>query len=441
MDVVFSKINEILDIDQNLNGEDYLKVFVKNIAKILDMKYVLIAHPLDKSCEKVQTDVIWGGEGYIDNFIYDLKDTPCQIVLSGDRVCMHDCDVSILFPDDSILKDLKIEAYIGAPVARSDKDVSSILILMDIKPIDDKVFISSITEFLALRASAEIEKFCNEEKLLQEVHKQTKQLEVSNEKLQVSIHNLKNTQEQLVESEKMASLGGIVAGVAHDINTPVGIGITGVSHLVNITKEIEKKYNNNEMSQEEFEKYLKDSSALSKQVFENLDKTATLIQTFKQLAIDITNEDKTNFNLCGYLKSTLYNLNLILKETKITIDFECDESIEMYSHPIAFSQIFTNLVMNSIKHAFLKDEKGKISIRVFEKNNTLIITYEDDGCGISNENIERIFEPFFTTNRKENCSGLGLNILYNLIINNLNGSIDCKSEENKGVLFTVKVPL
>jgi len=177
-------ISNILDIDQNLDGELYLKEFVKNIAINMDVKYVLIGHPTDGELTRVQTDVVWAGDGYIDNFIYDLKDTPCEIVLSGERVCIHDSNVCIDFPDDELLQEMNIEAYIGAPVtSKNESGVSSILVLLDEKPMKDREFFTVVTEFLAQRASAEMEKIHIEDRLKYEVEKRTNELNFANEEI------------------------------------------------------------------------------------------------------------------------------------------------------------------------------------------------------------------------------------------------------------------
>lgn len=174
-------ISSILDIDQNIDGELYLKEFIKNIAKNMNVKYVLIGHPIGNDLNKIETDVVWAGNDFVDNFIYNLKDTPCEIVLSGERVCIHESNVCIDFPEDKLLQEMNIEAYIGAPVISKNKTgVSSILVLLDEKPMKDKEFFSVVTEFLALRASAEIEKIHREERLKYEVEKRTKELKSAN---------------------------------------------------------------------------------------------------------------------------------------------------------------------------------------------------------------------------------------------------------------------
>ncbi|QKJ23646.1 PAS domain S-box protein [Poseidonibacter lekithochrous] len=177
-------ISNILDIDQSIDGQLYLKEFIKNIAQNLNVKYALIGHPIGEDSNKIHTDVVWADDKFIDNFIYDLKGTPCEIVLTGERVCIHDSNVCVDFPDDQLLQDMNIDSYIGAPVISKNKSgISSILVLLDDKPMKDREFFSIVTEFLALRASAEIEKIHNEERLKFEVEKRTKELNFANQKI------------------------------------------------------------------------------------------------------------------------------------------------------------------------------------------------------------------------------------------------------------------
>jgi len=267
------------------------------------------------------------------------------------------------------------------------------------------------------------------------------ELENSNETLQSTIQNLKQTQNQLIDAEKMASLGSLVAGVAHEINTPIGIGLTGISHLEELTKEINKQYTNGKMTKNEFEEYLYNSKDLSFLIHRNLEKAAGLVRSFKQVAVDQSSEEKRNFNLNKYLAEILQSIHSVTKKSNIKIDISCANDIRINSYPGAYSQIITNLIMNSLIHGFKEKEKGNISINITKENRDLKILYTDNGKGIKKENISKIFDPFFTTNRDNGGSGLGLNIIYNIIVSKLNGSIKCISQEQQGVEFIIIIKL
>lgn len=267
------------------------------------------------------------------------------------------------------------------------------------------------------------------------------ELAESNDELEQTITNLKQIQEKLIESEKLASLGSLVAGVAHEINTPVGIGLTASSHFSFISEVLKEKYKNKEMTEDEFEKYLKESEELSTLIFSNLNRTSDIIKNFKQVAIDQTSQQKREFNLKEYTKGILLSLDSIIKKKYIKIDINCNENLNINSYPGLYSQILTNLIINSMKHGFKSKEDGIISINISIKNELLTLVYKDDGIGIPKNNLSQIFDPFFTTNREGGGSGLGLNIIYNIINNNLHGTITCNSKENNGVEFIIKINL
>ena len=274
-----------------------------------------------------------------------------------------------------------------------------------------------------------------------EVEIRTQELVESNDELEHLITNLKNTQKKLIESEKMASLGSLVAGVAHEINTPVGIGLTGSSHFLYITEEIEEKYKMEDMSQEDFDEYLKRSKELATSINFNLDRAVNVVNSFKQVVVDQTTELKRVFNVLEYIRGILMSIDNTTKNKNINIEVNCKKDVNIKSYPGLFAQIITNLVINSVRHGFKNKESGNIVIDVKVEDNSLKLLYKDDGNGIPKKNLIKIYEPFFTTNRKDGGTGLGLNIIYNIITVNLKGNIDCKSEEGDGSFFTIVFPL
>ena len=292
------------------------------------------------------------------------------------------------------------------------------------------VFKHSIT--LQKKAQKNIESF--NEDLKQKVKDRTIELEDT-------ITNLKATQNRLIESEKMASLGGLVAGVAHEINTPVGISLTGITYFSEINRKIKKNYEDNNVTEEEFKKFLEISNELAHQITANLNRTAQLVRSFKQVAVDQSSEIKREFDVKEYIKEVLLSLENITKKTNLSIEVNSKEYIVINSYAGTFSQIITNLIINSIKHGYNSGEKGTISIDISKNKNFIKIIFKDDGKGISKTNIKKIFEPFFTTNRKEGGTGLGLNIIYNIITRQLKGSIDCVSTEGEGAMFLILIPI
>ncbi len=284
----------------------------------------------------------------------------------------------------------------------------------------------------------ELEKQVKERTIL--IQEANEELLQQKEEIQTTLENLQQTQEQLIESEKMAALGGLVAGVAHEINTPVGITVTAASGLMEETEKMASLYKENKISRAEFKDFLNTTNQSVKLILSNMERTATMIQSFKQVSVDQSTENKRNFKLKSYTEDVIRSLYPKLKKKKVYINLDIDEELEIDSYPGAYSQILTNLVLNSITHGFDEKHKGKIELKVINKHGELILEYKDNGKGISKENQKKIFNPFFTTNKKIG-TGLGLHIVYNLVTQKLKGNIECNSKPGEGVLFKIQIPL
>lgn len=251
---------------------------------------------------------------------------------------------------------------------------------------------------------------------------------------------LRRAQKQLIQSEKMAALGRLVAGVAHEINTPVGIGVTAVSHLAEKTKELVELYKEGNMKRGDLERFLKLAWESAEMTLKNLNNASELINNFKLVAADQTNNKKRKFNVKEYLDDIIISLKPKLSKTDHTVMINCDEDLEIDNYPGAISQIITNFVMNSLIHGFEDKDDGQIKIQVLEEDEFIKLRYSDDGAGLPEEHINKIFEPFFTTKRGQGGTGLGLNLIYNIVNNILKGDIECKSTIGEGVSFIIKIP-
>ncbi len=274
----------------------------------------------------------------------------------------------------------------------------------------------------------------------EEIEAQIDEIEQQKEELQITLDHLKNTQEQLIQSEKLASLGGLVAGVAHEINTPVGISVTAASSLVEETSRMAEQYVSDKISRAAFKEYLNTANQSAKLILANMERTATMVQSFKQVSVDQSTEQKRVFKLKEYSQDVIRSLYPRLKGKHVKVSLDVDDLLEIDSYPGAFSQILTNLVLNSLVHGFEKKDHGKINISMQKADQELIFEYKDDGRGIPKQNLDKIFDPFFTTNKKIG-TGLGLHIVYNIVNQKLNGSITCSSEKEKGVSFRMKIPV
>lgn len=258
--------------------------------------------------------------------------------------------------------------------------------------------------------------------------------------LEQSLKNLTSTQEQLVNTEKMASLGRLVAGVAHEINTPVGIAITASSHLEDRTDRFSERYENQGISQKFMANYLETAKSSSELIQSNLKRAADLIQGFKEVAVDQSSDEIRKFELTEYIKEVFSSLHPQIKRSRCRVEYDFDDKIFITTTPGSIAQIITNLTMNSVIHGFDNKKDGVITVRVKQVDDKITIAFKDSGWGIKPENLTKIFEPFFTTKRGEGGSGLGMHIVYNLVTQSLNGCIECSSTLGKGTTFIITFP-
>ena len=273
------------------------------------------------------------------------------------------------------------------------------------------------------------------------VAKRTTELNEANTALKKSLETVQATQDRMVETEKMAALGSLVAGIAHEINTPVGIGVTAASLLDERTQRIIDLYDSGEVKRSDFESYLNAASESSTYILSNLRRAADLIHSFKQVATDQSNEDCRKFNIKEYIEYVLLSLRPKLKKTEHDIRLDCPDGLVVFSSPGAFSQLLTNLVMNSLIHGFNGTDKGDIRIGVTEADGSLILKYSDNGKGMDEKTIKNIYNPFFTTKRSHGGTGLGMHIVYNLVTQKLGGQISVESKIEEGTVFDIRVPL
>ena len=273
------------------------------------------------------------------------------------------------------------------------------------------------------------------------VYIQNRRLKEYNKKLKLTLNNLKETQENLIAAEKMATLGELVGGVTHEIISPLSVGIMGSSYIVELTKDIEKLYNTRDMSESEFDEYLKNINEISESITLNLNRTKDLVNSFKDVAIDQTIEDERDFNIKLYLDEILLSLTSKLKKTNIKITIECDYKLVIKGYPGYIAQILINFINNSLLHGFEKDEEGEIKILVNEMDDQLELIYKDNGRGIAQNKQDKIFDKFYTTKKRNGGTGLGLHIVKSIVQNKLNGTIDFKSEPGNGVEITIVIPI
>lgn len=265
------------------------------------------------------------------------------------------------------------------------------------------------------------------------------QLAYANMELSQTLENVRKMQDQLVQTEKMASLGTLVAGVAHEINSPVGVSVTAASHLEKIIREFVSIYDRGSIRKAELENFLEDSQEAVLMVLSNLERASRLIKSFKQVSVDQSSEDRRVFNVKRYLEEIVISLQPQYKKARHIITIHCAEDINLDSYPGAFSQIITNLLMNSFSHAFDQDTAGHIIVNVQYQDRGISLVYRDNGRGMSKEILEHMYDPFFTTKRGAGGTGLGMYVVYNLVTQQFHGSIQCESTPEAGTAYTIQL--
>ncbi|WP_419149320.1 sensor histidine kinase [Pseudoalteromonas 'SMAR'] len=279
------------------------------------------------------------------------------------------------------------------------------------------------------------------EQLEIKVAMRTDELYKKNQKLERAMFELKQTQEELIESEKMASLGAVVAGVAHEINTPLGIAITAVSHnedsLGNVVKKLEAKT----LKQQDLLESIESQRQGYSLIHRNLQRAEGLISNFKQVAVDQSSETEREINLYDYVHDVFDSLKPLAKNKEIHLAIEGDKNINLTTYPGAIYQVMANLFNNSIIHGFEGSASGSVTIYVSCDEQFWRIIYRDNGVGMNEAMQKSLFEPFVTSKRNQGGCGLGMHIVYNLVTQLLKGEIRCQSEQWEGVEITVKVPL
>ena len=260
--------------------------------------------------------------------------------------------------------------------------------------------------------------------------------EKAKQSLEISLRELKEAQQRLIDTEKMASLGSLVSGVAHEINTPLGVGLTGISQIDHEIKKIESNYHSESLTEEALLDSVSTIKQLTKTIRDRLNNAVTLVRSFKNISVDQHFEDKREFNLHDYTQDLILSLQNPLKSKHANVINDIDKNIILESYPGIFSQIVSNLILNSISHGFDTDTRNSIKISA-QVGETFKIYYQDNGKGISEEIVKKIFDPFFTTKRGQGGSGLGMNIIYNLVTQKLGGSIEIVHVSPHGLGFNI----
>ena len=267
------------------------------------------------------------------------------------------------------------------------------------------------------------------------------ELRKRNSELATSMETIQMTQDQLVESERMASLGSLVAGIAHDVNTPLGVSVTATSFLQDRIKTLQSTYDDKKLTSGIMSSFLSDAQQSITLLTNNVNRASDLISSFKQVAVDQTSKAVREINVSEYLTEVVQSLAPNFKRTSHTIDIHCPDDLSIRCAPGVLAQILTNMIMNSLIHGFEDKPKGAIKLEITKQGENLIIDYCDDGRGLDDAALERHFDAFFTTRRGRGGSGLGTHIMHNLVTQTLSGTIRAFSQLGKGLQYRITIPV
>ncbi|PKI16356.1 GAF domain-containing sensor histidine kinase [Colwellia sp. 12G3] len=437
---MLTHIKEIVEAVSNSYGDEFFTKLTLALHKVINADYTFIAriNAQEFSCK---TEVLVAKGEIVENFEYSLKNTPCANV-ADNGVCFYLKDVCSFYPEDQLLLDMKIQAYIGTPLVDSKHQVIGLIVALYETEQTNEDETGSLFQLFSGRIAAELERLDYEQSLEDKIAART--LELSD-----TVKKLQTTQTQLVESEKMSALGNLVAGVSHEVNTPLGIAITTHSIIEDEFKKLKGKLDSQSLSMKDMENFRKTSDSALVMQGENLNRAKNLIENFKKTAADQHQLEIEVLDIGQYYQRVISTLRSILKPQNVSLEITCKEKIVLATYPGIHAQILTNLINNSVKHGFANKndndpdinnpiQENKITIEVKKiTDDEVEVIYRDNGRGLSSAAQQHVFEPFFTTARKYGGIGLGMSIVFNLISQKLNGSIKL-GKTQKGACFHYK---
>jgi signal transduction histidine kinase len=365
----------------------------------------------------------------------------CSYVLASKQAQLHDAGSFARLVASGLVQEpfgnADIASWMGAPMLVHDKPYG-VLVVQSYDPA--VVYTKAELDLLAFMASHVAVALAR----MQADHRlrKTKEaLEEQNAALNTALTQLQQAQGELVRQEKLASLGRLVAGVAHEINTPLGICVTATSHLVEELRLTRDELAGGEMTEDSLNSFLDIVDQSLRIMTTNTQRAAALVRSFKQVAVDQSSDDIRSFNLRNYLNEVLLSLQPKLKGRPVKVEVDCPPDVVLESYPGAVSQILTNMLMNSLVHGFEeRDQAGNITIRVAVEGDVVSLSYADDGAGMDRDTLDKLFDPFFTTKRGNGGSGLGAHILYNLVTGALGGSVHAESAPGEGLRYELTFP-
>ncbi|MCJ8296441.1 MAG: GAF domain-containing sensor histidine kinase [Colwellia sp.] len=434
---MLTHIQEIIDRVSNSYGDEFFTKLMLALNKVIAADYTFIAR-INSQTDSYKTEVLVANGKITDNLKSPINNSPCANI-TANTVCFHPKNVAVLFPEDPLLIELEIQAYLAVPLVNTKQQVIGLIVALFKTEHKNEKEAVALLQLFSGRIAAELERIDYDELLEQRLSTQTQELAKTAKELQL-------TQQQLVESEKMSALGNLVAGVSHEVNTPLGIAITTHSIMADELKKLKDKLDSNSLSMKDMENFRNNSDSALTMQGENLNRAKKLIENFKKTAADQHQLEIETLDIGQYYQKVISTLRSMLKPQNVTLEIYCQDTIMLATYPGIHAQILTNLINNSVKHGFSSNTKAGTSTDNTSKKNKITIEikklaadeveviYSDNGHGLSKEAQQHIFEPFFTTARKQGGIGLGMSIVFNLINQKINGSIETMNV-NSGACF------
>ncbi|MGJ9419018.1 GAF domain-containing protein [Massilia sp. CMS3.1] len=365
----------------------------------------------------------------------------CSYVLASKQAQLHDAGSFARLVAYGLVQEplgnADIASWMGAPMLVHEKPYG-VLVVQSYDPA--VVYTKADLDLLAFMAS-HVAVALARMQADQRLRTTKDMLQEQNAALNTALTQLQQAQGELVRQEKLASLGRLVAGVAHEINTPLGICVTATSHLVEELRLTRGELAAGEMTEDSLHSFLDIVDQSLRIMTTNTQRAAALVRSFKQVAVDQSSDDIRSFNLRNYLNEVLLSLQPKLKGRPLKVEVDCPPDLVLESYPGAVSQIVTNMLMNSLVHGFEeRDQAGTIAIRASSEGDVVSLTYADDGAGMDKDTLDKLFDPFFTTKRGSGGSGLGAHILYNLVTGPLGGTVHVESAPGEGLRYALNFP-
>ncbi len=450
-------------------GQEFFKSCVQYLAQVLEVRYALIAEFVNSEKSIAKTIAFWAGDDFGENFTYSLIGAPCQN--SQTEFCLYPNSVQSLFPEDRDLVTLQVESYAGLPIVDASGNCLGLLVVMDTKPMEPNIEMpSAILRIFATRAGAEIERLQAEAA----VRQSEIQLRQQTEKLEATLKKLQNTQTQLIQAEKMSSLGQLVAGIAHEINNPVSF-IYGnlqpatdyASYLIELIHLYQEHYPSppeaisNFTQHIDFDYLVSDFSNLLKSMKTGATRISDIVKSLRTFS-RLDQADLKAIDIHENIESSLVILQNRLNgqagkpEINLIKHYGDLAMVECYGGLL--NQVFMNLLLNAID-AIEQQRKilgtrywrvpteelnymGEITITTsITSENQVLISIQDNGCGMNFEVQQQIFNPFFTTKPVGKGTGMGLATSYQIVKENHRGNLRCFSTPGQGAEFAIELPI